>query len=115
MKNRRHSPEQVIRELAEADRLLAQGESNEEVARHLEISEAIFHRWRDHYGWMKADDAKELRELRKENGLVRQRRQAGCRGRLRGCAGQIVPAGMSSKAGLGAVIPIPPSRQLGYL
>ena len=67
MKQRHHSPEQVIRKLAEADKLLAQGKSIEEVARHLEISEATFHRWRNQYGGMKADDAKELRELRKEN------------------------------------------------
>lgn len=67
MKQRHHSPEQVIRKLVEADKLLAQGKSIEEVARHLEISEATFHRWRNQYGGMKADDAKELRELRKEN------------------------------------------------
>jgi hypothetical protein len=37
------------------------------VARHLEITESTWHRWRNQYGGMKADDAKELRELRKEN------------------------------------------------
>ena len=67
MKQRHHSPEQIVRKLAEADKLLAQGKSVEEVARHLEISEATFHRWRNQYGGMKADDARELRELRKEN------------------------------------------------
>jgi hypothetical protein len=34
---------------------------------HLEIAESTWHRWRNQYGGMKADDAKELRELRKEN------------------------------------------------
>jgi putative transposase len=67
MKNRRHTPEQVIRKLAEGDKLLAQGQSVEEVARHLEISEQTFHRWRNQYGGMKADDAKRLKELEKEN------------------------------------------------
>jgi putative transposase len=67
MKNRRHTPEQVIRKLAEADKLLAQGKTIEEVARHLEISEQTFHRWRNQYGGMKADDAKRLKELEKEN------------------------------------------------
>lgn len=37
------------------------------MARHLEITESTWHRWRNQYGGMKADDAKELRELRKEN------------------------------------------------
>jgi putative transposase len=67
MKRRRHTPEQIIRKLAEGDKLLAQGQPLEDVARHLEIAESTWHRWQNQYGGMKADDAKELRELRKEN------------------------------------------------
>jgi hypothetical protein len=37
------------------------------VVRHLEITESTWHRWRNQYGGMKADDAKELKELRREN------------------------------------------------
>jgi putative transposase len=57
MKRRRHTPEQIIRKLAEGDKLLAQGQPLEDVARHLEIAESTFHRWRNQYGGMKADDA----------------------------------------------------------
>jgi transposase-like protein len=67
MKRRRHTPEQVIRKLAEGDKLLAEGKTIDEVARHLEITESTWHRWRNQYGGMKADDAKELKELRREN------------------------------------------------
>ena len=67
MKQRRHTPEQVIRKLAEGERLLAEGKTIEEVSRHLEISEQTWHRWRNQYGGMKADDAKRLKELEKEN------------------------------------------------
>ncbi len=67
MKTRRHTPEQITRKLREADRLLAEGKTIEEVAKHLEISEQSFHRWRNQYGGMKANDAKELKALRKEN------------------------------------------------
>ena len=67
MKQRHHTPEQVIRKLSEGDKLLAQGKTIEEVARHLEISEQTFHRWRNQYGGMKADDAKKLKELEREN------------------------------------------------
>ena len=67
MKRRRHTPEQIIRKLAEGERLLGQGQNLEEVARHLEITESTWHRWRNQYGGMKADDAKELRELQREN------------------------------------------------
>jgi transposase-like protein len=66
MKQRRHTPEQVIRKLAEGDKLLAEGKTIEEVARHLEVSEQTWHRWRNQYGGMKADDAKRLKELEKK-------------------------------------------------
>lgn len=66
MKGRHHTPEQVIRKLAEGENLLAQGKSIEEVCRHLEITESTWHRWRNQYGGMKADDAKKLKELEKE-------------------------------------------------
>jgi putative transposase len=67
MKRRRHTPEQIIRKLAEGDKLLAEGKTIEEVARHLEITDSTFHRWRNQFGGMKADDAKKLRELEREN------------------------------------------------
>ena len=46
MKRRRHTPEQIIRKLREADRLLAEGQEIPEVAKQLEVSEATYHRWR---------------------------------------------------------------------
>ena len=72
MKQRRHSPEQVIRKLAEGEKFLAEGRTIEEVARHLEISEQTWHRWRNQYGGMKADDAKRLKELEKENARLKK-------------------------------------------
>ena len=63
MKRRRHTPEQVIRKLREADRLLAEGKAIGEVCRHLEVSEPTYHRWRNQFGGIKADDAKSLKEL----------------------------------------------------
>jgi transposase-like protein len=67
MKNRKHTPEQIIRKLAEGEKLLGEGKGVDEVARHLEITEATWYRWRNQYGGMKADDAKKLKELEKEN------------------------------------------------
>ena len=72
MKRRRHTPEQVIRKLAEGEKLLGEGKTIEEVARHLEVSEQTWHRWRNQYGGMKADDAKRLKELEKENGRLKK-------------------------------------------
>jgi putative transposase len=72
MKQRRHTPEQVIRKLAEGEKLLAEGKTIEEVSRHLEISDQTWHRWRNQYGGMKADDAKRLKELEKENARLKK-------------------------------------------
>jgi putative transposase len=43
--NKRHTPEQIIRKLCQAEAELAAGASIPEVARRLGISEATFHRW----------------------------------------------------------------------
>src|SRR5947207_1608294 len=67
MKNRRHTPEQIVRKLREADRMLGEGVELPEVMKALEVSEATYHRWRAQYGGMKADDAKRLKELEREN------------------------------------------------
>lgn len=67
MKKRHHTPEQIIRKLAVGDRMLNEGSNVDEVARHLEITSSTWHRWKNQYGGMKADDAKRLKELEKEN------------------------------------------------
>ena len=71
MKRRRNTPEQIIRKLREADRLLGEGKAIPEVAKALEVSEATYHRWRNQYGGMKADDVKRLKELERENASLK--------------------------------------------
>ena len=66
-KRKRHTPEQIIRKLREADTMLAAGKDVEHVCQALEVSEATFHRWRNQYGGMKAEEAKRLKELENEN------------------------------------------------
>ena len=72
MKRRRHTPEQVIRKLREADRLMAEGRTTAEVARALEVSENTYFRWRNQFGGMKADEAKRLKELERENATLKR-------------------------------------------
>ncbi len=67
VKAKRHTPNQVIRKLREAERMLGEGKTVPEVAKALEISENSFHRWRKQYGGMKAQDVKRLKELEREN------------------------------------------------
>ena len=72
MKGRRHTPEQVVRKLREADRLLGEGFELPDVLKELEVSEATYHRWRAQYGGMKADDVKRLKELEAENAKLKR-------------------------------------------
>jgi len=69
---KRHTPEQIVRKLHEADGKLAAGVPICEVARQLGISEATFHRWRNQYGGMKADAMKRLKELEQENARLKR-------------------------------------------
>ncbi len=69
---KKHTPEQVVRKLTDADRLLAQGADNAEVARQLGVSEQTYYRWRNQFGGLKAEDAKRLKELEKENSRLKK-------------------------------------------
>ena len=67
MKRKRHNAEQIVKKLREADAMLASGKSIGQVCQALEVSEQTFHRWRNQYGGMKAEEAKRLKELEEEN------------------------------------------------
>jgi putative transposase len=69
---KRHSPEQIVRKLRQAEGKLAAGSSLPEVARDLGISEATFHRWRKRYGGMSSSETKRLKELEKENARLKK-------------------------------------------
>ena len=72
MKRRGHTPEQVIRKLREAEKLIGEGKTIPEAAKELGISEQTYHRWRNQYGGMKAQDAKRLKELERENARLKR-------------------------------------------
>jgi putative transposase len=63
----KHTPDQIIPKLRAAEIDLATGMTIGQVCQKLAISENTFHRWRQQYGGMKADDAKRLKELEVEN------------------------------------------------
>jgi transposase-like protein len=72
MKRKRHSPEQIITKLREADAILGTGGSIAQVCQRLEVSEATLHRWRNQYGGMKSEEARRLKELELENGRLKK-------------------------------------------
>jgi putative transposase len=69
---KRHSPEQVVRKLAQADRMLGEGKDVADVCRELQVSEQTYYRWRNQFGGLKADDAKRLKDLERENATLKR-------------------------------------------
>ncbi len=72
MKRTRHTPEQIISKLRDADAMLAGGWPIAQIVQQLGVSEQTFHRWRTQYGGMKAWVGKR----RKETQTTRARKRA---------------------------------------
>jgi transposase-like protein len=68
----RHTPEQIVKKLRDADTMLNAGKDLATVIQALEVSEATYHRWRAQYGGMKAEEAKRLKQLEEENKRLKE-------------------------------------------
>ena len=66
-RRKRHTPEQIVRKLRDADAMLNSGKDEAAVLQALEVSESTYERWRKQYGGMKAEEAKRLQEVEAEN------------------------------------------------
>jgi len=66
-RRKRHSPEQIVRKLRDAEAMLTAGKDLAAVLQALEVSEATYGRWRSQYGGMKATEAVRLKKLEEEN------------------------------------------------
>jgi putative transposase len=71
-RRRRHSPEQIVRRLRDADAMLNTGKDLATVLQALEVSESTYARWRNQYGGMKAEEAVRLKKLEDENKRLKQ-------------------------------------------
>jgi putative transposase len=69
---KKHTPEQVVRKLATADRMLNEGKGVADVCRELQVSEQTYYRWRNQFGGMTPDDAKRLKDLERENATLKR-------------------------------------------
>jgi len=69
---KRHTPEQIIFKLREADVALAQGQRVRDVCRQLGVTEQTYYRWRKEYGGLKTSQARRLKLLENENGKLKQ-------------------------------------------
>ncbi len=72
MSRKRHTAEQIIGKLREAEIQLGQGQKLVDIVRKLEITEQTYYRWRKEYGGLRTDQAKRLRELEKENARLKK-------------------------------------------
>jgi transposase-like protein len=69
---KRHSPEQIVAMLRQADVELGKGRKVPEVCKQLGISEQTYYRWRQKYGGMDPLMAKQLKEMEKENARLKR-------------------------------------------
>jgi transposase-like protein len=69
---KRHSAAQIVKKLEDAERRLTAGQNIAQVCQALEVSEATYHRWRNQYGGMKAQEAVRLKELELENARLKK-------------------------------------------
>ena len=72
MRGRRHTPEQIVRKLREAERLQAEGVDVDAVCRQLEVSVQTYQRWRAQFKAMRPEDVVRLKQLEKENARLKR-------------------------------------------
>jgi len=72
MGKKRHSVEQIVAMLREAEVLMSKGQTMGEVLRQLGISDATYYKWRKEYGGLKVDQAKRYKDLEIENQRLRK-------------------------------------------
>jgi putative transposase len=72
MARQRHTAEEIINKLREAEVGLARGLAVLEVCRKLGVTEQTYYRWRREYGGLKVSQAKRLKDLERENGRLKK-------------------------------------------
>ena len=72
MGRKRYSPEQIIRQLRQAEVVSSQGRGVSEICKYVGMSENTYYRWRKEYGGMGVDQARRLKELERENARLKR-------------------------------------------
>ena len=72
MGRKRHTAEQIVTKLREADVLVGKGQTIDEACRQLGITNQTYYKWRKEYGGLQVDQAKRLKELEVENSRLRK-------------------------------------------
>ncbi len=72
MPRKRHTPEQVINKLREAEVAISSGSTVAEAVRQIGVTEQTFYRWRNTYGGLRIDQVKRLKQLETDNGRLKR-------------------------------------------
>ena len=72
MPQKRHSVDQIVAKLRKADVELGKGKKVPEVCKLISITEQTYYRWRQKYGGMQPEMAKQLKALEKENARLKK-------------------------------------------
>jgi len=72
MASKRHTPEQIINKLRQAEVEIANGATIAQVCKKIGVTDQTYYRWRNEYGGMRVDQAKRLKELEKENAQLKK-------------------------------------------
>ena len=72
MSKKRHTPEQILAKLRQAEVEIAQGKTVPEACRKIAVTQQTYYRWRKEYGGLKLDQAKRFKELEKENARLKK-------------------------------------------
>jgi len=72
MGRKTYTAEQIINKLKEAEVLLGQGVTVSEASKKIRVTEQTYYRWRREYGGMRVEQARRLKELKKENSRLKR-------------------------------------------
>ena len=72
MPRKKHTPEQIIAKLRQAEVALSTGSTVVEAVRQIEVTEQTFYRWRNEYGGLSVDQAKRLKQIEAENSRLKR-------------------------------------------
>lgn len=67
MKRKRHTPEEIVKKLRQAQMEIGKGATVDQVARKLGVNEQTYFRWKREYGGMEVDQLAQLKDLQREN------------------------------------------------
>lgn len=72
MKKKKHTPEEIVKKLRQAQLEIGKGSTVDQVSRKLGVNEQTYYRWKREYGGMEVDQLARLKELERENGRLKK-------------------------------------------